>query len=85
MDSGKDAAQQKIALVFQRILWVLENDLAAGMTMNLAAGDLPWDSHARNVHRQGNASRRYLLRDRQNMDGWKVEILSLTRVDESES
>ncbi len=51
-----DGALTPLAISLQRALWMLENDLARGVELNVGGVDQPWDTHTFNADRQARAS-----------------------------
>jgi len=45
-----------LAVSLQRTLWMIENDLARGVELNVGGLDQPWDTHTFNAERQASAS-----------------------------
>ena len=52
-----DADAQRFAVSLQRVLWVLENDLARAFELNVGGIDQPWDTHSFNTERQTKMAR----------------------------
>lgn len=56
-----DPVQTALAISLQRTLWMLENDLARGVELNVGGLDQPWDTHTFNADRQASASAKVAL------------------------
>ncbi len=57
----EEPAWAPLAVSLQRTLWMIENDLARGVELDVGGIDQPWDTHTFNADRQASASAKVAL------------------------